>query len=114
MGNGDGCRAVAGGAVALRLVVLLMATLATNRGIHGCETHRLAMAVDAVKVSVTFVPEGDGSFTLRLARGGDADLDRHDLGKAPFFVASRAVAACRILVMADLAAARRFEREFRP
>ena len=46
-----------------------------------------------------------------LPRGGDADLDRDDLGKAPLLVAHGAVGPARVLVVADLAAARRLEGE---
>jgi hypothetical protein len=60
---------------------------------------------------VNFMPEGDRPFARGLPRGGDADRDRNDLGKAPLLMALGTVALGWGLVVADLAPARRLERE---
>ena len=113
MGLRDGCALMALRAMARRLMVLVMATLAGHRGVHRCHGHSRSVAGRAGKSVVNFMPEGDRPFARGLARGGDADRDRNDLGKAPLLVALGAVGPARVLVVADLAAARRLESELR-
>jgi hypothetical protein len=67
------------------------------------------MARGAADVRVGRVLEADRPLTWRLARGGDAHRNRHDVGKRSLLVTLRAVTSGRILMMTDLAPARWLE-----